>query len=188
MQAIRTVRQQRGYSQRELAARAGVTFRCLQQLESDKHNFRLDSIRKVINALELPEGGLDYYLEHLLTLESCSVEDISLRMMDHGFDSWKIYLFDFVDRFRSARKPSLIHPPPIPNLDPRLRALIASSVEALCDEVGIPPAPWCKAIPGCSTPWFVSGRENLKAMALIETPARFKARNIFVLDNFLSRI
>jgi hypothetical protein len=33
----------------------------------------------------------------------------------------------------------------------------------------------------------VSGVENLKAMALVESPAWFRRRNVFVLGNFLNR-
>lgn len=37
-------------------------------------------------------------------------------------------------------------------------------------------------------PWFVAGMENLKAIALAESPLRFRLRKIFVLENFLSRV
>jgi hypothetical protein len=37
------------------------------------------------------------------------------------------------------------------------------------------------------SPWFVAGIENLKASALVESPVRFRKRNIFVLANFLER-
>jgi hypothetical protein len=38
-----------------------------------------------------------------------------------------------------------------------------------------------------SEPWFVSGMENLKASALLESPLPFRRNNVFVLGNFLSR-
>ena len=41
---------------------------------------------------------------------------------------------------------------------------------------------------GLDKPWFVSGFENLKSTALIESPLNFRKRNIFVLGNFLTRV
>ena len=72
-------------------------------------------------------------------------------------------------------------------LDARLQALCASVTEALCRELSMAPPAWCAGIPALDAPWFVAGIENLKAMALVESPAWFRARRIFVLDNFLSR-
>ena len=47
-------------------------------------------------------------------------------------------------------------------------------------------AGWPMCLPA-KPPWFVSGMENLKAIALAESPLRFRIRKIFVLSNFLSR-
>jgi hypothetical protein len=43
-------------------------------------------------------------------------------------------------------------------------------------------------VPACRKPWFVAGMENLKAIAVAESPLRFRIRKIFVLENFLSRV
>ncbi len=187
MTTLGTARKRRGLSQRALAARAGVSFRCVQQLEAPDHNWRVASLRRVARALDLPEGGLDYGLSRYLSLTPDSVEDVAFRMHGEGFDSWKVHLFNCVDRFRHERDVRLIEGAPLPDLDPWLQALLASSVEMLCDERGLSPPAWCRAIPPLARPWFVSGIENLKAAALIESPARFRARNLFVLGNFLDR-
>ncbi|NCO37375.1 MAG: hypothetical protein COZ06_23865 [Armatimonadetes bacterium CG_4_10_14_3_um_filter_66_18] len=42
-------------------------------------------------------------------------------------------------------------------------------------------------LPPLPEPWFVSGIENLKATALVESPTHFRKRRIFVLGNFLER-
>ena len=67
-------------------------------------------------------------------------------------------------------------------------ALLASTAESLCDESGIEPPDWIAGIPACSHPFFVSGIENLKAIAIVESPLRFRIRKIFVMENFLSRV
>ena len=99
---------------------------------------------------------------------------------------WALYLMDFVDDFRYHKNPQVIVEP-LPYTDPRLDPLLASTVESLCDELGMESPSWLADVPACATPWFVSGVENLKAIALAESPLRFRIRKIFVLNNFLSR-
>ena len=48
--------------------------------------------------------------------------------------------------------------------------------------------PWTGGVGPLERPWFVSGYENLKASALVESPARFRSRNVFVLAGFLDRV
>ncbi|HEY84127.1 MAG TPA: hypothetical protein G4N96_03305, partial [Chloroflexi bacterium] len=61
------------------------------------------------------------------------------------------------------------------------------TAEYLCAELGLEPPEWLSTVPASPEPWFVSGLENLKAITLVETPVWFRARKIFVLENFLSR-
>lgn len=66
--------------------------------------------------------------------------------------------------------------------------LVASTVDYLCRELKMAPPTWVQQVPPCKDPWFVSGMENLKAIALVESPLPFRLRKIFVLENFLSRV
>jgi transcriptional regulator with XRE-family HTH domain len=187
MKAIVEVRKKRGLSQRALAARATVSFRGLQLLEQSEHNWRVSTVEQVAEALGMPRQGVELTVEHFLRTPVDAIRDISLRMALDGFGSWKTHLFDFVDAFRSTHDEALVQEGPVTELDVRLQALCASVTEALCCELSLPLPPWCAGIPPLTTPWFVAGIENLKAMALVESPAWFRARGIFVLDNFLSR-
>ena len=101
--------------------------------------------------------------------------------------NWSVFLMDFVDDFRYYKNPAALTEPLQP-ADSRMDALLASTAEYLCDELGLEPPDWLATVPACQTPWFVSGMENLKAIALAESPLRFRIRKIFVLENFLSRI
>jgi hypothetical protein len=47
---------------------------------------------------------------------------------------------------------------------------------------------WILTVPAPRDPWFVSGMESLKAIAIVESPLPFRIRKIFVLENFLSRV
>jgi len=99
----------------------------------------------------------------------------------------RVWLMDFVDDFRYYKNAEMIAEP-FKLGDDKIDALIASTVEYLSDELEIEPPNWLNAIPPCDEPYFVSGIENLKATAIVESPLRFRIRKIFVLENFLSRV
>ena len=187
MKAVRTARLRRGISQRNLARRAGLSFRGLQLLETPGHDPRVSSLDKVSSALGLPTGGVSLVLERFLLEDGRSFRSASVRILADGFESWMIHLFNSVDAFRHGPEPNLVRTGPVDGLHPRLRALIASTVETVCDEVSLPSPGWCCGVEALDSPWFVAGIEKLKASALIEAPARFRKRGIFVLANFLDR-
>lgn len=101
--------------------------------------------------------------------------------------NWRVYLMDFVDDFRARKDPRAVAEPFTPS-DRRMDAVLASTAEAICDELGIEAPDWLTQIPACADPYFVSGLENLKAISIVESPLRFRLRKIFVLENFLSRV
>ena len=100
---------------------------------------------------------------------------------------WSVYLMDFVDDFRYYRDPTEIAEPIVLSGD-RMDALLASTAEYLCRELNLKTPSWLAEVPPCQTPWFVSGMENLKAIALAESPLPFRWRKIFVTESFLSRV
>ncbi len=103
------------------------------------------------------------------------------------FPNWAIYLMDFVDDFRYYKHPQAVATGIEPGNE-RIDALLAATVHYLCDELGLEPPNWVYEVPPCKDPWFVSGMESLKAIALVESPLQFRIRKIFVLENFLSRV
>ncbi len=100
---------------------------------------------------------------------------------------WKIALMDFVDDFRRHRDVKAIGEP-FELSDPEKDAVLASVAETLCDEADIVAPEWLNDVPACFEPYFVSGIENLKATALVQSPARFRRRKVFVHSDFLSRV
>ncbi len=101
--------------------------------------------------------------------------------------NWAIYLMDFVDDFRHYKDIQAMSESFALN-NRQLDALLASTSEYLCDEIGMTPPAWLARVPACQTPYFVSGVENLKSFTIVESPVRFRIRKIFVLDNFLGRV
>ncbi len=115
-----------------------------------------------------------------------TVEDTKQAMLENK-EYWQIPYMEFVDDFRYYQDPSLIEKPFSLN-DDRFDSLLASTIEYLCDEMNIDIPAWVWEVPPCKDPWFPSGVENLKAIAIAESPAYFRRRKIFVLSNFLSRV
>ena len=137
-------------------------------------------------ALGLPAGGIERTLRHSIEQDPDSIVLVSLRIQADGLDSWPLHLFNFVDAFRSAPRESLVRDPPMEGLDRKVKCLLASTVETLCADQHVDMPEWCFGVRGLDEPWFVAQIENLKAMALVESPVRFRKRNIFVLGNFLA--
>lgn len=100
---------------------------------------------------------------------------------------WKIALMDFVDDFRYYKDKEMIAQP-FELGDEEKDAVLAGVIETLCDELGFAIPNWVREVPPCSEPNFLSRMESLKAISIVESPVRFRLRNIFVLDNFLFRV
>jgi transcriptional regulator with XRE-family HTH domain len=187
MRNLKEIRDQRGLSQRGLAGLAGVSFRTLQMIEAGETDPRLSSLSKVALALGIPAGTVESELARLFAVDPDAVVSISRRICEDGEASWKLWLFDFVDAFRRTPDRKLFDAPPVAETSERVRCLLASTIEELCNECGLRRPWWCAGVGPLERPWFVAGMENLKATALIESPPNFRRRNIFVLANFLSR-
>lgn len=116
---------------------------------------------------------------------------ITLRQTRQEMDAarwhWLIPLMDFVDDFRHYQRSTAIAEP-FEKGDDRMDAILAATAETLCREMDLPIPDWILEVPACREPWFPSGLENLKAIALVESPLPFRIRKIFVLENFLTRV
>jgi hypothetical protein len=100
---------------------------------------------------------------------------------------WKIPLMDFVDDFRYYKDEQAIAKP-FELSDEDKDAVFAGVIETLCDELGIQIPSWLTDVPPCGRPLFLSGMESLKAIAIVQSPVRFRIRKVFVMENFLSRV
>jgi len=99
-----------------------------------------------------------------------------------------ISFMDAVDKCRKIKSVAPIYELFLKNHSRKERALLNSTTKYLCDELRIPVPDWASSSMWLKYPWFVSGVENLKAMAILESPLEFRSNNIFVLGNFLSRV
>ncbi len=100
---------------------------------------------------------------------------------------WKIPLMDFVDDFRYYKDEEAIAKP-FELGDEEKDAVFAGVIETLCDEMDIQIPSWLADVPPCRKPLFLSRMESLKAIAIVESPVRFRLRKVFVMENFLFRV
>ena len=114
----------------------------------------------------------------------CAYKNEMLQEMD---GHWEVPFRQFVDDFRRERDLSAIAAPS-PGGNPKVDALMASTIEYLCHEQGLLNPVWTWDVPALEQPWFISGLESLKAISIVESPVQFRRRLIFVLKNVLERV
>ena len=182
MSTLKHARQKLAFTQRALAKRAGIAYKSLQLIEKG-HDTRLSTIEKIGQALHYPDFAK--IVNHFFLLPPDSARYVSVKIASG--EKWQNPLFNFVDEIRRTKDQELIESAPISTLDKKHRALLASVIETLCDELSMNTPWWTRAVETLPTPWFISNVENLKASALLESPIHFRKRNIFVLCNFLDR-
>jgi len=114
------------------------------------------------------------------------ISETKLEMIE-AKEQWFIPFMNFVDDFRYHKDINAISKP-FELSNEKFDALLASTIEYLCNELHINTPDWVWAVPACKDPWFVSGVESIKAFAIVESPVYFRRRKIFVLENFLYRV
>lgn len=183
---LRLLRFKSSLSERAVADRAELARETVRSIESDVWQGKVQHL----------EALAQIYGRHVLVaivpeeppISEVSTVAVSMHVCQDGFDSWKIHFMNLVDEFRRGLDPRLILLPPVAQLDLKLHALLAAIVAALCEEVELDVPDWARREMFLPQPWFVSGMESLKAMALLESPLPFRRNNIFVHENFLARL
>ena len=100
---------------------------------------------------------------------------------------WKIHFYDFADDFRFHKNLQAVAEP-FSFDDNKFDALLASTIESLCNEMSLQTPDWTKDVPACEKPFFVAGFESMKATAIVESSVYFRIRKIFVTSSFLQRV
>ena len=109
-------------------------------------------------------------------------------------DSFDRCLANFLDDFYAHPDALALAPPPellAPLLGEPGRvqdAYLAATAEQLAGTHGLPTPSWVAAAERrLHRPWFASPLAALRAVLLLESPAAFRSRNLFISENALSR-
>jgi hypothetical protein len=111
-----------------------------------------------------------------------------------GGDSFDRCLANFLDGFYSAPSSNALAEEPVP-LAPRFAdlgrvqdAYLAGAAEELARRFNLIRPTWIDAeTRKLHRPWFASPLAALRAVLLLESPAGFRSRNLFVSENALAR-
>ena len=102
-------------------------------------------------------------------------------------ESFDFALRNFLDEFQARPRLVALEAEPR-SLDARLDAYLAATAETLATERGFPVPAWAWAESRkLHRPWFALPWAGLRAVLLLESPAAFRSRNLFVSANALSR-
>ncbi len=117
----------------------------------------------------------------------------TLREACQGVAAWedfRVQFYDWLDDFYHypELRPRLLAEEPPPLAEPRYEAFVAAAVHQLCLDYGLPVPDWVyKDRFYLEDPWFYPPELNLRAIEIAESPAAFRARNIFTFANVLER-
>ena len=109
-------------------------------------------------------------------------------------DSFDRCLANFLDEFYSAPSSSALAGEPAPlasrfaDLGRVQDAYLAATAEELARQFNLQRPTWIDAeTRKLHRPWFASSLAALRAVLLLESPAAFRSRNLFVTENALAR-
>ncbi len=109
-------------------------------------------------------------------------------------ESFDLSLRNFLDEFYAHPTGNAIASEPeplaqkVPDLGPVEDAYLAATAEWLAWKFNLPLPDWTRAEQrSLRRPWFASPLASLRALLLLESPAAFRSRNLFVSENALTR-
>jgi len=117
-----------------------------------------------------------------------SIQEVSLLI--RSWEDFRVHFYDWLDDFYGfpGERERMVRDEIVPLSDRRLEAFMAAAVHHLCLRHGTPVPPWVNDERYVlRDPWFYPGEVSVRAVEFVESPAAFRARNIFTFANVLER-
>jgi transcriptional regulator with XRE-family HTH domain len=189
-EVLRRARREAGLSQRALAARAGVAQTTVARTESGRISPTWETLTRMLHAAGVSAEittGPGPHPAHVTCREAGHRVADALSRGDEP-EAWR-HVMQLLDDVRGDPTPAaLLADRPPPTGVRRWDALLAATAAHLAHEGDVYPAAWTHDPRYVLDEWwFPSGIESLHAMALVQSPAQFRVRGIFLLDGALDR-
>ena len=182
-------RSQAGLTQRELAAKAGVSNSEVARIESYRVQPSIPVLGRLLDVLGLGVGISGEYRDNRASAngiaESIKAE-VAANNDQRAFLAWLV-LLDDLSAVTSVRLLELVRDPPLPTGDSRYDELIAGLVEYVCEAKAVDPPPWVDEPWRTTEQWYVSGLPGLYEFEREESPPPFAKRGVYLLERSLSR-
>lgn len=186
---VRENRHKAGLTQRALAQRAGVAQTEVARIESGKVQPSLVHLGRLLDAIGV-EVDVDVRLvDHRLSAVDAArtISDELARGSEARAFRSALVLADDLHSVTPARLVELVEEAPPTVGDDRYDALLAAVVDDAVSSLGVPAPAWT-AEPWRSTQgWLVSGMDELRQVALTESPSAYRRHGVLVVAEDLSR-
>lgn len=189
---LRDARRAAGFTQVELADRAGTAQPAVAAYESGGRTPNLATLRRLLDACE---HDVELRAHPRVRRGAASLAELAQTIavdlkQDRERDALRL-LFGFADDFRGSSRPgriALLHDEPPPTGDARFDAALAGVAEFFANESAIPAPRWVDGPGRFVEPWwFVASRPAFHAYTLANTPAVFARHGVFMAREVFDR-
>ncbi|MHB8190586.1 MAG: helix-turn-helix domain-containing protein [Ferrimicrobium sp.] len=186
---LRHSRNQAGLTQRDLAARAGVSVSEVARIETYRVQPSIPVLGRLIDAIGMGITLTSQYIDNRssVTETAESIKQALAANNEHrAFLTWLV-LLDDLNAVAPVRLSELVKDPPTTTGDSDYDALIAGLVEYVCLAKVVDPPAWVDEPWRTTQDWYISGIPGLAELERKESPHCFARRGVYLVEQSLSR-
>jgi transcriptional regulator with XRE-family HTH domain len=183
--ALRTVRADAGWSQRELARRSGIAQPSISDIESGDRDTTVAKLGQILKAADY---ALIAIPSSRPTVADWAVRLASLLRQDPGaIEKSLVQIADDLAAVDGATRVALCVTPPAPTKSPAIDAVLAGLVELVLSRDGLPTPEWVfESDRSYGDGWDLVAVPGLRDAARATTPDPFRRRNVFIPADFFA--
>ena len=185
--ALRTVRADAGWSQRELARRSGIAQPSISDIESGDRDTTVAKLGQILRAADYAVIAIP---SSRPTIAEWAVRLTSLLRRDPGaIEKSLVQIADDLSAADGATRVALCLTPPAPTKNSTLDAVLAALVDHVLSRDGLPRPKWVLEPTRISEhAWDVVTVPRLQEAARATTPEPFRRRNVFIPADFFESV